>query len=186
MSPGARWGLVVVCILFIVFLILGFTVPVKIQSYTRQEVFTDYRTRIEKEPYDVAETYSEPYTETVTKYRQECYTVMIQVPCGTYVCDQDCHPRPRPEPRPRPGPNTPPAPPPLPPVPPPQDCHPRICTRYCPEAQLTCNSVPYPEEVTKYREKQRTVTKWRDKEVREPFTNYRTVTEYQKVPLFSP
>ena len=168
MDTGAKWVLVVVCILFLGFLILGFTVPVKIQSYTEQEAFTDYRTRIEKEPYNVTETYSEPYTERVTKYRQECYTVTVQVPCGTYVCGQDCCPRPRPEPC------------------PPQDCQPRICTRYCPEPQLTCNPVPYTEEVTRYREKQRTVTKWRDKQVTEPFTNYRIVTKYRKVPLFSP
>lgn len=162
MSTEARWGFIVVCILFVLFLVFGFTVPVKIQSYTEQEAFTDYRTRIEKEPYEVTETYSAPYTATVIKYRQECYTATVQVPCGTYVCGQDCYPQP------------------------PQDCRHLICTRYCPEPQISCNSVPYPEEITKYREAQRTVTKWRDKEVTEPFTNYRTTIKYRSVPLFSP
>jgi len=170
---------VLFCVAFVIFLIVGFTVPLKWHQYQEQEAFTDYRTV--QEPYEVVETYidDEPYADTVIKYRQECQSVAVQFACGSYVCGQNCR-RPGPGPGPKPGPG----PGPGPGHNPPSGCQPNFCTKYCTEHQIVCNDIPYTEDVTKYRqvEKQRTIVKIRDKQ--ESFTNYRTVTKQKQVPLF--
>ncbi len=170
MSTEKTIGLTVAVIL-VLFLIFGFTVPVKDFSYN------------ENVPYEVTETYQvqEPYTATETYTEKEPYTdieyytnyVTVNVPYTvTYPCGGWQPPRP-------PGP-IPPGP--RPPIPPPQP--PQMCTRteYHPKVQAVQGS----KEVTKYRDvtKQREVIKIRTVDKTRQVIKIRTETRWKKVPLF--
>jgi hypothetical protein len=139
----------------------------KEEAYTVPVPYQDTETYTATEPYTDIETYTdrEPYTETETAYRDVCQTVMVQV-AESYVCGQNCPPRPK--------------------IGPPLPCTPRYCTRYVPQAQTQCQTVPYTVNVTKYRDvtKTRTVTKFRDVTKTRTVTKVRNETRYRTVSAF--
>ncbi len=172
--------LITIAVLFILFLIFGFTVPVKDVSYDVQVQYNDTETYQVQEPYSDTEQYTvqEPYTdiEYYTDYITVNVPYLVNVPC----------PRP-----PMPGPGlVPPGPrppippggvrPPLPPPPGPQMC---TITRYHNETQAVSKS----REVTKYRDvtKTRSVTKYRTVDKTRTVIKVRTETRWKKVPLFN-
>jgi hypothetical protein len=79
MNKGTRW-IIGISAAIIIFLIFGFTVPVKTQAYTDKEIVWVTEKYIEKEPYEVTEeeqvpvkyTYTAPCEEKPPRYGYKC------------------------------------------------------------------------------------------------------------------